>query len=75
VYRLLEVGEVIENGDEIWADERWSSFARNAGEKKLIARPVRRLVKPAVTPAASSVPDPGEGYRLIDKAVDKPEGR
>jgi len=73
VYRLLEVGEVIENGDEIWADERWSSFASNAGEKKLIARPVRRLVKPAVTPAASSVPDPGEGYRLIDKAVDKPE--
>jgi len=73
VYRLLEVGEVIENGDEIWADERWSSFASNAGEKKLIARPVRRLVKPAVTPAALSVPDPGEGYRLIDKAVDQPE--
>lgn len=76
MYRLLEVGEVIENGDEYWSNEGWRRYQHEIGNRFVPGRddhPSRRLVKPAVTPAASSVPDPGEGYRLIDKAIDKPE--
>lgn len=73
MYRLLEVGEVIENGDEYWSCFAWRATERNEIGDKIGSHhtPHRRLVKPAVTPAA--LPDPGEGYRLIDKAVDKPE--
>jgi len=72
---LLEVGEVIESGDEFWegCGFGWKAATRTVGQVLAIKTPVRRLVKPAVPPAASSVPDPGEGYRLIDKAVDQPE--
>ena len=72
MYRLLEVGEVIENGDQYWCDNRWRQYEVAIGLKLTAGgTPSRRLVKPDVTPAA--LPDPGEGYRLIDKAVDKPE--
>lgn len=57
MYRLLEVGEVIESGDEWWDEGEWR--ANNVvGLTYCVDIPLRRLVKPAVTPAASSVPDP-----------------
>lgn len=65
MYRLLEVGEVIENGDEWFDDSGVWEPSRNVGEVLYSLWPMRRLVKPAVTPAASSVPDPGEGWRLL----------
>lgn len=70
MYRLLEVGEVIENGDEYFDSYEWKSFKHLIGLPiKGSTLPTRRLVKPAVTPAvtpaASSVPDPGEGWRLL----------
>jgi hypothetical protein len=55
MWRLLEVGEVIENGDEIWADADWNSFSTNAGQRKYVTNPVRRWAgekKPA-EPAVS----------------------
>lgn len=56
MYRLLEVGEVIESGDEWWDSGEWR--ANNVvGLTYCVDIPLRRLVKPAVTPAASSVPD------------------
>jgi len=57
VYRLLEVGEVIEKGDEIWSDKKgWFSAELSIGENvPTWAAPMRRLVNPAVTPAASVV--------------------
>ena len=42
MWRLLEVGEVIENGDSIWADGDWQSFCVNAGQRKWVTNPVRR---------------------------------
>jgi len=64
VYRLLELGEVIEEGDEWYEEGAWQ--ANNVfGLKYMIDTPLRRLIKPDVTPAAPSVPDPGEGYRLL----------
>jgi hypothetical protein len=55
MWRLVEIGEVIENGDEIWADADWNSFCMNAGQCKWVTNPVRRWAgekKPAV-PAVS----------------------
>ena len=57
MYRLLEIGEVIESGDEWWDEGEWR--ANNVvGLTYVVDIPLRRLVKPAVTPAASSVPAP-----------------
>jgi len=65
VYRLLEVGEVIENGDEHWIDGRWYEWRASVGMKIDEADPPsRRLMKTAVTPAATT-PDPGDGWRLL----------
>ena len=57
MYRLLEVGEVIEKGDEIWSDKKgWFSAELSIGENvPTWAAPMRRLANPAVTPAASVV--------------------
>jgi len=55
MWRLVEIGEVIENGDEIWADADWNSFSTNAGQRKWVTNPVRRWAgekKPA-EPAVS----------------------
>lgn len=67
MYRLLEVGEVIENGDEWWdcLDNEWRQYEKFVGQNLRVGSPSRRLVKPAVPPAASIVPDPGEGWRLL----------
>lgn len=42
MWRLVEIGEVIENGDSIWADGDWQSFCTNAGQRKWVTNPVRR---------------------------------
>jgi hypothetical protein len=55
MWRLVEIGEVIENGDSIWADGDWQSFCMNAGQRKWVTNPVRRWAgekKPA-EPAVS----------------------
>ena len=57
MYRLLEIGEVIESGDE-WYDEGAWRANNVVGLLYVVDIPLRRLVKPAVTPAASSVPAP-----------------
>ena len=58
MYRLLEIGEVIESGDE-WYDEGEWRANNVVGMTYCVDIPLRRLVKPAVTAkAASSVPDP-----------------
>ena len=62
MYRLLEVGEVIESGDEYFDVREWKPFRHLVGLPIMGSTlPSRRLV----TPAASSVPDPGEGWRLL----------
>lgn len=54
MYRLLEIGEVIESGDEWWDEGEWR--ANNVvGLTYVVDIPLRRLIKPAVTPAAESV--------------------
>ncbi len=59
MYRLLEIGEVIESGDE-WYDANGEWRPNNSvGLTYVVDIPLRRLVKPAVTPAADPVkPDP-----------------
>ena len=57
MYRLLEIGEVIESGDEWWDEGEWR-VNNVVGLTYVVDIPLRRLVKPAVTPAASSVPAP-----------------
>lgn len=58
MYRLLEIGEVIESGDEWWDEGEWR-VNNVVGLTYVVDIPLRRLVKPAVTAkAASSVPDP-----------------
>lgn len=67
MYRLLEVGEVIEKGDE-WYSERegWHRVAMcNVGDLKRTDKPCRRKIVEPATPA-SCVPDPGEGWRLLN---------
>lgn len=54
MYRLLEIGEVIESGDE-WYDEGAWRANNVVGLLYVVDIPLRRLVKPAVTPAAESV--------------------
>ena len=58
MYRLLEIGEVIESGDEWWDEGEWR-VNNVVGLLYVVDIPLRRLVNPAVTPAAESVkPDP-----------------
>lgn len=57
MYRLLEVGEVIEKGDEYYGiEDKWLGFPPSCVGMKTVPHdaPIRRLV----TTAASSVPDP-----------------
>ena len=55
MYRLLEIGEVIESGDE-WYDASGEWRPNNVvGLTYVVDIPLRRLVKPAVTPAAEPV--------------------
>jgi hypothetical protein len=55
----LERGEVIESGDEWYTAERGWYKAGCVGSTLLISTPIRRLVNPAVTPAAEPVkPEP-----------------
>lgn len=54
MYRLLEIGEVIESGDEWYEEGVWRSN-NVVGLTYVVDIPLRRLVKPAVTPAAESV--------------------
>ena len=63
MYRLLEIGEVIESGDEYWACFDWRVTEQNEIGDKIESHhtPHRRLVKADVTPAA----DENEGYRML----------
>ena len=81
MWRLLEVGEVIERGDEFWNSKLsiWSKYFASVGE--VFAEhdsPARRKVAEPVVPSRPSKPDqyhvsnqtvesvdPGEGYRLL----------
>lgn len=74
MYRLVEMGEVIQDGDE-WYDEGVWRRSESTGLKYVIDIPVRRLVKPAVTPAAEPVkPAPGEGWRLLKEGEKVEQG-
>jgi hypothetical protein len=58
VYRLLEIGELTQCDDEYWQEGRWHTWGPYHGGNPLVLDvPVRRLIKPAVTPAATT-PDP-----------------
>ncbi len=58
MYRLLEVGELTQSDDEYWQEGRWHTWGPYHGGNPLVLDvPVRRLIKPAVTPAATT-PDP-----------------
>lgn len=92
MYRLLEVGEVIEKGDEYYGlEDKWLGFPPSCVGMKTVPHdaPIRRLIKPAVTPAASSVPDPvvsvGDRVKVLSgpwagctgvvRSLDYPQGR
>lgn len=67
MYRLLEVGEVIEKGDEFWCSSprQWEKASSSIGAKMSQSHgPVRRKIND-VKPAATG-PDPGEGWRLLE---------
>jgi hypothetical protein len=54
----LEVGELTQSDDEYWQEGRWHTWGPYHGGNPLVLDvPVRRLIKPAVTPAATT-PDP-----------------
>lgn len=65
MWRLLEVGEVIEKGDEIWFEEKnqWEPSKYAIGLVLTKNIPHRRKV---AEPVKSSTPDPGDGYRLLN---------
>jgi hypothetical protein len=79
MWRLLERGEILEHGDEFWTSLGWQKYNHEVGrpfEPGSIGHPSRRRIPDAPKPCAdigATVPDPGEGYRLIDKLKDKPE--
>ncbi len=69
MWRLLEVGEVIEKGDEYYSvfsqawveSENWRGKAKVKPPSKDIAAYRRKVAEPV----KSSTPDPGDGYRLL----------
>jgi hypothetical protein len=77
MWRLLEVGERIQDGDEYYEREKWIKWNACIGlVTNTYDPPTRRRIPDAPKPCAdigATVPDPGEGYRLIDKLKDKPE--